>query len=113
VKQCGHFVSRGEYSTRWSPINCAWQCGWCNSKYMGNGENYLFGKRINEIYWWGTAEMLMATRWPMKVTDEHKIKVIQENTMNLVNQFWITYDEINNYVRKAIGQKSFDIAKYL
>ena len=38
--QCGHFVSRKHYATRWSEENTAVQCIKCNM--FGQGEQYKF-----------------------------------------------------------------------
>ena len=54
--QNGHFQSRKHYSTRWLELNCQVQCAGCNVfKY---GEQFLFGKYLDEKYGDGTAEEL-------------------------------------------------------
>ena len=54
----GHFQSRRFLSTRYDERNCAGQCKECNGP--GNGQQYKFGKAINEKYGEGTAEALEA-----------------------------------------------------
>jgi len=54
--QCGHFQSRRKYSTRWDKLNCQVQCAKCN--IFSQGEQYIFGKRLDEIYGEGTANEL-------------------------------------------------------
>jgi hypothetical protein len=54
--QCGHFQSRRKYSTRWDKLNCQVQCAKCN--IFSQGEQYLFGKRLDETYGEGTANEL-------------------------------------------------------
>ena len=39
--QCGHFMSRKHYSTRWEELNCQVQCYSCN--VMRYGEQYKYG----------------------------------------------------------------------
>ncbi len=55
--QCGHFQSRRHYSTRWDKLNCQVQCMKCN--VFNQGEQYKFGKRLDEIYGDGTSNELM------------------------------------------------------
>ena len=42
--QCGHFMSRRHYSTRWDENNVAPQCKYCN-RYC-QGEQFLFSKHL-------------------------------------------------------------------
>ena len=44
--QCGHFISRKHYSTRWDERNVGVQCGGCNIYKSGNV--YLFSKYLGE-----------------------------------------------------------------
>ena len=44
--QCGHFMSRKNYSTRWELENVAPQCYSCN--VMQQGRQYEFAKQIGE-----------------------------------------------------------------
>ena len=54
--QNGHFQSRKFYSTRWDEQNCQVQCAGCNVfKY---GEQFIFGRKLDEKYGEGTAEEL-------------------------------------------------------
>jgi hypothetical protein len=54
--QNGHFQSRKHYSTRWDEINCQVQCAGCNVfKY---GEQYVFGKKLDQKFGYGTSERL-------------------------------------------------------
>lgn len=54
--QCGHFMSRKHYSTRWDETNCQVQCYACNvARY---GEQFIFGNKLNEEYGLDTAENL-------------------------------------------------------
>jgi len=57
--QCGHFMSRRHYSTRWNELNCQVQCYACN--VIRYGEQYKFGHYLNKIYGSGCAENLEAT----------------------------------------------------
>jgi hypothetical protein len=54
--QCGHFQSRRHNNTRFNEANCQAQCVRCNM--FNQGEQYEFGKRLDELYGEGTAERL-------------------------------------------------------
>lgn len=54
--QCGHFMSRRFFSTRWDDKNCQVQCKACN--IFRYGEQYLFGANLDKEFGDGTAEML-------------------------------------------------------
>lgn len=44
--QCGHFMSRARYSTRWHEDNCRPQCYGCN--VMQQGRQYDFGLNLDK-----------------------------------------------------------------
>ena len=58
---CGHFQSRSKHSTRWlyepenGLVNVMPQCKRCN---MRGGEQYIFSKRLDEVFGKGTAEKI-------------------------------------------------------
>lgn len=54
--QCGHFQSRKHMSTRWDEINCQVQCRKCN--IFNQGEQFVFGTKLDLIYGEGTAAQL-------------------------------------------------------
>jgi hypothetical protein len=54
--QCGHFMSRRFYATRWNELNCQVQCVKCNM--YGQGEQFKFGLNLDAGYGEGTAEEL-------------------------------------------------------
>ncbi len=54
--QCGHFMSRSRYATRWDEINCQNQCPKCN--LFNQGEQYKFSQQLDEKHGLGTAEAL-------------------------------------------------------
>ena len=54
--QCGHFISRRHASVRFDSRNVAPQCAKCN--VFRYGEQYLFGKYVNDTYGVGTADEL-------------------------------------------------------
>tara|TARA_R110000822_G_scaffold37245_3_gene104426 strand:- start:895 stop:1290 length:396 start_codon:yes stop_codon:yes gene_type:complete len=54
--QCGHFMSRKHYSTRWNEDNCQVQCAGCN--VFRYGEQYTFGKHLDIYIKKGLAEEL-------------------------------------------------------
>jgi len=53
----GHFQTRAKYSTRWDELNVQFQCKHCNM--TNGGQQYTFGKRLDEVYGEGTAESLL------------------------------------------------------
>ena len=54
--QCGHFMSRKHYSTRWDELNCQVQCYKCN--IHGYGEQFRFGQRLSKEYGTDTPDIL-------------------------------------------------------
>ncbi len=44
--QCGHFMSRARYSTRWDEENARPQCYGCNC--MKQGQQYIFAKNLDK-----------------------------------------------------------------
>ena len=82
--QCGHFMSRKNYSTRWELENVAPQCYGCN--VMQQGKQYEFAKQIGE----NTAEEMLRLSKQIvkfsnqdlldKICDFKKIIHIFENT---------------------------------
>ena len=83
--QCGHFMSRKHYSTRWDETNCQVQCYACNvTRY---GEQFRFGIRLNKDYGDGTAESLESQcRNIVKFSNPDLLQQI-EYYKNLVKQF--------------------------
>lgn len=55
-QDCGHFMSRKHYNTRWDPDNCQVQCKGCN--IFRHGEQFLFGVHLDKLYGEGKAEEL-------------------------------------------------------
>ena len=55
--QCGHFMSRKSYSTRWDELNCMVQCVKCNM--FEQGMSYVFGLNLNKDFGDGTADGLL------------------------------------------------------
>lgn len=54
--QCGHFMSRKHYATRWNEKNCQVQCAGCN--VFRYGEQYTFGRNLDVYIKNGLAEEL-------------------------------------------------------
>jgi hypothetical protein len=80
--QCGHFMSRKSYSTRWDETNCQVQCVKCNM--FEQGMSYVFGLRLNKIYGEGTAENLL-----------YKSKKITKFTNDDIEEMIKKYQELN------------------
>lgn len=55
---CGHFRSARSLSTRFLRENLGLQSKYCNSPRGGNGNQYAFGKAIDQRYGLGTADRL-------------------------------------------------------
>jgi hypothetical protein len=53
--QCGHFVPRRDYGTRWHYLNCHTQCKHCNEVLRGNEE--VYAEKLEELHP-GSVEML-------------------------------------------------------
>ena len=76
--QNGHFQSRRHYSTRWNEINCQVQCAGCNVfKY---GEQFIFGKKLDEKYGEGTAEELY-------IKAKKIVKLSNDELIDLINNY--------------------------
>jgi hypothetical protein len=81
--QCGHFQSRKHYATRWLEMNVAVQCVGCNM--FKSGEQFLFGKYLDEKYGDGTAEELyIKSKQTVKFSNDDLTDMIQ-HYKNLVN----------------------------
>lgn len=69
---CGHFRSAKSLSTRFLRENLGLQTKYCNSPRGGNGNQYGFGKAIDQRYGAGTAdrltELAAQTTPPFKAT---------------------------------------------
>lgn len=59
--QCGHFMSRRHYATRWNTDNCRPQCVSCN--LFNQGMQYEFGKRLEAELGIGRVEQLKELRF--------------------------------------------------
>jgi hypothetical protein len=67
--QCGHFMSRKHYATRWDDTNCQVQCSACN--VFRYGEQYIFGTNLDNDYGSGTADSLhLASRQIVKFSND-------------------------------------------
>ena len=74
--QCGHFMSRKHYSTRWEEDNCQVQCYTCN--VMRYGEQYKFGLYLNATYNKDKAEeLLIKSKQTLKLTDADLEEMIE------------------------------------
>ena len=76
--QCGHFQSRRYYSTRWDKLNCQVQCAKCN--IFSQGEQYIFGQRLDQTYGEGTSNELM-----MKA--KHLVKLSTNELEEMINVY--------------------------
>jgi hypothetical protein len=75
--QNGHFQSRKHYATRWDEQNCQVQCAGCNVfKY---GEQYVFGKNLDENYYAGLSdELYIKSKQIVKFSNNEIIEMINK-----------------------------------
>lgn len=78
--QCGHFMSRKHYSTRWDEVNCQVQCYTCN--VMQYGQQYRFGLYLNSTYGPDTAEDLHIKSKQMVKLSDADLEIMIENYKN-------------------------------
>lgn len=96
---CWHFQVRQHFATRFSEMNCAKQCTYCNKEF--SGEQVKFGRRIDEIYWKGTAEAL-------EILANGVYKRTQEELLRIYNHYY------NELIKEKIYiPKSYIVKKYL
>lgn len=80
--QCGHFMSRKHYSTRWNETNCQVQCAGCN--VFRYGEQYKFGRNLDITLGSGTADELhMLSRQVVKYSNVDLIEMINHYTKKI------------------------------
>ena len=75
---CGHFITRAKLATRWDEINVAFQCKQCN---MTGGQQYVFGKKLDEIHGEGTAQAILLKsnqnkKWTVEELEEKCLSLI-------------------------------------
>ena len=74
--QCGHFMSRKHYSTRWDEKNCQVQCAGCN--VFRWGEQFKFGRNLDIKLGKGTADSLeQKSRQILKYNNIELIELIE------------------------------------
>ena len=82
--QCGHFMSRSHYSTRWEILNVGVQCISCN--IFKHGQQYLFSKYLDKTYGEGTSnELLLKSQTLGKFTTK-EIEEMINKYKNLLDQ---------------------------
>ena len=84
--QCGHFMSRKHYATRWDAANCQVQCYACN--VMRYGEQYKFGLKLEDLFGKGIAEdLLQKSRTTVKYSNDDLESLITyyNNLLNDLN----------------------------
>jgi hypothetical protein len=78
-KKCdaGHFQTRAKYSTRWDKMNVKPQCKKCNM--VNGGQQYKFGKRLDQDYGEGTADSVLAkSNQTVKFSDDELLSILAE-----------------------------------
>lgn len=70
--QCGHFMSRRHYSTRWDENNVGVQCYGCN--ITSQGQQFLFAKYLGfEL----AEQMMIKSKQTVKLSDDDLIEMIE------------------------------------
>jgi len=78
TSQCGHFISRRHFATRWEEKNCAAQCYACNMH--NQGRQYEFGLAIDNRFGVGTAQKLL-------IQSKNKFKKDKSILQILINKY--------------------------
>ncbi len=74
--QCGHFMSRAKYATRWNETNCQVQCYGCN--VMQQGQQYKFSVWLDANIELGTAnEMVLLSNTTVKFSTPELLEKIE------------------------------------
>jgi len=76
--QCGHFMSRRHYSTRWEENNVGVQCYGCN--ITNQGMQYAFSKYLTKIDNNLPDELLIKSKQIVKFADVDLIDMINKYT---------------------------------
>jgi hypothetical protein len=79
--QCGHFMSRRHYSTRWEENNVGVQCYGCN--ITNQGMQYAFSKYLTKIDNNLPDELLIKSKQIVKFADVDLIDMINKYTLLL------------------------------
>lgn len=73
---CGHFMSRKHYATRWDEKNCQVQCKYCN--IFRHGEQFVFGENLDRVYGEGTShQLLQESRTVVKLSNPDLVEKIE------------------------------------
>lgn len=81
---CGHFMSRKHYATRWHEDNCQVQCKSCN--VFRYGEQFKFGVHLNQIKDGLAEDLLAKSRELTKFSNSELLELIEyykEKTLSL------------------------------
>ena len=82
--QCGHFMSRKSYSTRWDEMNCNVQCVKCNM--FEQGMSYVFGLNLNKDFGDGTAEGLLQKSKQIVKLENYELEALITKYTDLVKK---------------------------
>ena len=82
--QCGHFMSRSHYSTRWNELNVGVQCISCN--IFKNGQQYLFSRYLDKTYGEGTSNELFLKSQKLAKFTTNEIEELIKKYKNLLDQ---------------------------
>mgnify|MGYP003644948864 FL=1 len=86
-QDCGHFMSRKYYNTRWDEENCQVQCKGCN--IFRHGEQFLFGVHTDQLYGHGKAEEL-------HFKSREMVKLSQGDLQDIIDLYSARLVKLNN-----------------
>lgn len=72
---CGHFMSRKHYATRWHEDNCQVQCKSCN--VFRYGEQFKFGVNLNQLKDGLAEDLLAKSRELTKFSNSELLELIE------------------------------------
>ena len=81
--QCGHFISRSKYATRWDEDNCAAQCVGCNM--FKQGEQYKFSIYIDQKHYAGKADEILQRSYATQKFTEYELEEMITHYKNKIN----------------------------
>ena len=103
--QCGHFISRRHYITRWKETNAKPQCYSCN---VGNqGMQYQFALNLNKEYGYDIAqELLQESKQSVKLSNEDLVSLINRYIMSITRERNVFCSEYANTVSQQYKYSS-------
>lgn len=92
----GHFQVRQHMNTRFSELNTAKQCKGCNKWHLW--EQVIFGRRIDEMHWQGTAEALEIYSRQVSTIKQAELLEIYQKYHDLLVENKIPFTPVKKYL---------------